>query len=345
MFVLRRVAARAIVHQPLRQLSTNRPASRVTAISPSIVRSFHQSRVWQVEEEQKQSNATEASPADATTSGRTIISETAPEDAVKDEAEESRSVAHDGPAEAASETKSQQETIMGKAQDVAAAAQSAASTVSQAAKHAFTSSSADQIASRTPRFGNVRDKPPSRILYVGNLFLEVTAPQLEAEFARFGEITNSRIVSDTRGLSKGFGYIEFANLDAAETAIRELDQKVFHGRRMAVQYHQRRAVNFDASSREKNPPSKTLFIGNMSYEMSDRDLNDLFREIRNVLDVRVAIDRRSGQPRGFAHADFIDIASAETAKTFLENKVIYGRQLRVDFSRASARTSQAGEGQ
>lgn len=59
---------------------------------------------------------------------------------------------------------------------------------------------------------------------------------------------------------------------------------------------------------------------------------DLFREIRNVLDVRVAIDRRSGQPRGFAHADFIDVASAEKAKEFLGKKVVYGRQLRVDFS-------------
>jgi len=59
---------------------------------------------------------------------------------------------------------------------------------------------------------------------------------------------------------------------------------------------------------------------------------DLFREIRDVLDVRVAIDRRSGQPRGFAHADFIDISSAERAKEHLEKKVVYGRQLKVDFS-------------
>ena len=51
-----------------------------------------------------------------------------------------------------------------------------------------------------------------------------------------------------------------------------------------------------------------------------------------MLDVRVAIDRRSGQPRGFAHADFIDVASAEKAKEHLEKKVVYGRQLRVDFS-------------
>jgi nucleolin len=62
----------------------------------------------------------------------------------------------------------------------------------------------------------------------------------------------------------------------------------------------------------------------------------LFRTIKNVLDVRVAIDRRSGQPRGFAHADFIDVESAVKAKEILEEKSVYGRQLRVDYSGQSA---------
>lgn len=66
-------------------------------------------------------------------------------------------------------------------------------------------------------------------------------------------------------------------------------------------------------------------------------LADLFREIRNVLDVRVAIDRRTGQPRGFAHADFIDVQSAQRAKEHLEKKEVYGRQLRVDYSQNSSR--------
>ena len=51
-----------------------------------------------------------------------------------------------------------------------------------------------------------------------------------------------------------------------------------------------------------------------------------------MLDVRVAIDRRSGQPRGFAHADFTDVESAVTAKKALEQKAVYGRQLRVYYS-------------
>ena len=74
----------------------------------------------------------------------------------------------------------------------------------------------------------------------------------------------------------------------------------------------------------------------MSFEITDRDLSNLFRGVRNVIDVRVAIDRRTGQPRGFAHADFIDVKSAMEAMKVLAEKEIYGRKLKVDFSYSSA---------
>jgi nucleolin len=120
--------------------------------------------------------------------------------------------------------------------------------------------------------------------------------------------------------------------------------QVFEGRNLVVQYHRQKAnsprrSSGGSSNYAVNEPSKTLFVGNMSFEMSDKDLNDLFRGIRNVMDVRVAIDRRTGQPRGFAHADFIDVASAQQAKEVLEQKVIYGRQLRIDYSKSGPEAS------
>ncbi len=104
---------------------------------------------------------------------------------------------------------------------------------------------------------------------------------------------------------------------------------------MTVQYVTKRDLPA-RDNQTRNPPSKTLFIGNMSFDMSDKDLNELFRKIRNVLDVRVAIDRRSGQPRGFAHADFIDKESAIQAMEYLKDKEVHGRRLRVDFSGKSS---------
>lgn len=138
-----------------------------------------------------------------------------------------------------------------------------------------------------------------------------------------------------------FGYVDFENMEDAVRAINATNQQVFQGRRLAVQFHQPRKPVNRSSAHGNNPPTKTLFIGNMSFELSDKDLSDLFREVRNVIDVRIAIDRRTGQPRGFAHADFIDVASAAKAKEYLKTKVLYGRELKVDFSLSNPRRGNA----
>ena len=141
-----------------------------------------------------------------------------------------------------------------------------------------------------------------------------------------------------------FGYIDFATTEAATDAINGLHQEVFEGRRLVVQYAaytseqmSQRSASADGrrGDRPENPASRTLFIGNMSFELTDRDLNNLFRGIKNIVDVRVAIDRRTGQPRGFAHADFVDVESAQAAKETLGDKELYGRRLKIDFSQPS----------
>jgi nucleolin len=115
-----------------------------------------------------------------------------------------------------------------------------------------------------------------------------------------------------------------------------MHNQLFEGRQLVCQYA--RFSNDDIQKRiprtdgPKNPPSKTLFIGNLSFEMNDRDMNELFKGIRNVVDVRVAIDRRTGQARGFAHADFVDIQSAQAAMATLLGKETYGRKIRIDYS-------------
>lgn len=137
-----------------------------------------------------------------------------------------------------------------------------------------------------------------------------------------------------------FAYLDFQSTDAADEAVRNMNMQLYEGRRMTVQYAARPSNESRRDSTEfkkpLNAPSKTLFIGNMSFEMTDRDLSNLFRGIRNVIDVRVAIDRRTGQPRGFAHADFIDIKSAMEGMKVLEQKETYGRRLRLDYSYSSS---------
>ncbi|KAG9234355.1 hypothetical protein BJ875DRAFT_461776 [Amylocarpus encephaloides] len=170
---------------------------------------------------------------------------------------------------------------------------------------------------------------PNENVYVGNLLFDVTESDLEREFAEFGTIHKVFIARDARQLSKGYAYIEFANTAEATAAVEAKHQAVMEGRYLVVNFARKREPRADTPS---NPPSKTLFVGNLAFEMSDADLNKLFRDIRNVTDVRVAIDRRTGQPRGFAHADFVDVESAVKGMEQLKDEQVYGRKLRLDFS-------------
>jgi RNA recognition motif-containing protein len=106
-----------------------------------------------------------------------------------------------------------------------------------------------------------------------------------------------------------------------------MHQAPFHGRRLNVQY-----VNRSDMRIKSNPESKTLFIGNLSFNTTDDDLNELFKEVPGCVDVRVAMDRRTGQPRGFVHADFTDVESAIAAKEKLTGTQLYGRAIRIDYS-------------
>lgn len=267
-YLLRRAAARTIVQQSSRQLPIIRsvPVSRIAVFQsskPAFCRFFHQSRIWRAEEDEKKSELVKEQGV-----------------AAAELAEDSAPVAEDtATTNAAPETPVQEVgELVGSESSTADAAETAAAAA--AAASSSTGPPEPRQPSSGPRSANSRgDIPPGRILYVGNLFFEVTTSELEAEFGRYGTITNSRIVTDARGQSKGFGYIEFSEQSAAEQAIRQLDQKVFQGRRMAVQYHIRRdrATRDRAQTPAINAPSKTLFIGNMSYQMSDRDLNGMIR--------------------------------------------------------------------
>lgn len=56
-------------------------------------------------------------------------------------------------------------------------------------------------------------------LYIGNLPWTVGHRQLKEYFAQFGPIQSARVVFDrSTGLSKGYGFIEFASADSAADA-------------------------------------------------------------------------------------------------------------------------------
>ncbi|MBN2094294.1 MAG: RNA-binding protein [Candidatus Zambryskibacteria bacterium] len=72
-------------------------------------------------------------------------------------------------------------------------------------------------------------------LFVGNLPYKATDTDLKELFAKYGEVSEAVVIMDKeRGLSKGFGFVTFANESEADAAIEALNGKELEGRALTV---------------------------------------------------------------------------------------------------------------
>jgi len=75
----------------------------------------------------------------------------------------------------------------------------------------------------------------AKTLYVGNLNFRTEEEGLRAAFSEFGNVTDTRIVMDRdTGRSRGFGFVEMEDDNAAETAIERMNGADLDGRPLRV---------------------------------------------------------------------------------------------------------------
>jgi len=72
-------------------------------------------------------------------------------------------------------------------------------------------------------------------IFVAKLNFKTRKEDLEATFARFGQVTSCKIVRDKdTGRSKGYGFVEMPNDTEANNAIADLNEKELDGRAIVV---------------------------------------------------------------------------------------------------------------
>ena len=76
-----------------------------------------------------------------------------------------------------------------------------------------------------------------------------------------------------------------------------------------------------------------LYVGNLSFETTENDLQDLFEQHGQVDEVRPMMDRMTGKSRGFAFVTMNEKAEAEAAISALNGKELNGRTLSVSEAR------------
>src|SRR5947209_17823985 len=76
-----------------------------------------------------------------------------------------------------------------------------------------------------------------------------------------------------------------------------------------------------------------LYVGNLSFETTENDLQDLFEQHGQVSEVTLMMDRMTGKSRGFAFVTMNDKAQADAAMAALNGKDLNGRALNVNEAR------------
>ena len=76
-----------------------------------------------------------------------------------------------------------------------------------------------------------------------------------------------------------------------------------------------------------------IYVGNLSYQMSEDELRDAFGAFGAVSSVKILMDRETGRSRGFGFVEMPNQSEAETAITQLNGKDVGGRALRINEAR------------
>ena len=90
--------------------------------------------------------------------------------------------------------------------------------------------------------------------------------------------------------------------------------------------------------------SNKLFVGNLSFNTTENDLQDLFAAHGNVLETNLMMDRATGRPRGFGFVTMSTAEEAEKAIATLNGKSVDGRALTVNVARPREERPPGGGG-
>lgn len=160
-------------------------------------------------------------------------------------------------------------------------------------------------------------------IYVGGLPYTATSERIRSLFESSGSVASVELKLLDDGSFSGIAYVSFS--EGIEQAL-ERDGEEYEGRYLKIRKDQR------APPKARDGDSKTVYLGNLPWTMSENDVRDLISSWDcKVAKLRYHTDAESGDFKGFCHVEFADEASLTTAIA-KGGSSIQGRELRVAHS-------------
>ena len=189
-------------------------------------------------------------------------------------------------------------------------------------------------------------------VFVGNLPFSVDSAQLAGLFEQAGSVEMVEVIYDKlTGRSRGFGFVTMSTVEEVEEAVEQFNGYVLDGRTLKVnsgpppprdqssprgfrEQSSRGGFRQQSSTRGPSGGDNRVYVGNLSWNVDDSALANLFNEQGNVLGARVIYDRESGRSRGFGFVTYGSTEEVDKAVSNLDGTDLDGRQIRVTVAEA-----------
>jgi len=169
----------------------------------------------------------------------------------------------------------------------------------------------------------------TRTVFIGSISDNANEQTLRDILGQYGNIQSVKFLwtDRTYGIHKGVAFVEFSNTEEAHAALASSGTDI-DGKAIRVSMASEKPEQRQRTPRNFQDPAKTVYVGNVSFEVTEDELRQAFGTCGNISHIRIPKYQDTGKPRGFAYVSF-DTEEAKENALQCNGMDFGGRPLRV----------------
>ena len=165
-------------------------------------------------------------------------------------------------------------------------------------------------------------------LYLGNLHPYVNDVVLRGIFAGLEGIVELKVIKDrATGLSAGYGFARFADVERASIALEQIKNQTIFGQQIKANWALQKDKEDALGSHHH------VFVGDLSPDVRDDALMAAFAHLEGCSDARVMWDHGTGRSKGYGFVSFVDKDQAGRAIEVMDGAYIGMRRVRCGWAK------------
>lgn len=189
---------------------------------------------------------------------------------------------------------------------------------------------------RTSKMEEIRSQFTN--IYVKNLDEEISHDEFTEMFSEFGSVTSCVLQVDEEGKSRGFGFVNYEDHEAAAAAVDKMNDKDVRGKQLYVSRAQKKnereedlRKQYEKVREEKliKYQGVNLYVKNLDDSIDDEKLRQEFAVCGVITSAKVMRDEKTDISKGFGFVCFSTPEEATKAVTEINGRMINGKPVYV----------------